>query len=81
MHAIADGRDGHAARITVALAALTTCVLLVGIPLAGVLGGTLATLVAESVVAGLLLVRLVSGCRVGNRVRPSDRERRQWISG
>jgi len=74
-HAIADGRDGRAARIAVTLAALTTGVLLVGIPLQGVLGGTLATLTGEAAVAVGLLVLLVNGRtrRAGSRRTRTDR--------
>lgn len=56
-NAIGDARYSAAAQIAVSIAVLTTVSLTIGIPLFGVTGGALATLCAEGVVAGTLLVR------------------------
>ena len=59
--AVGDGRSRTGARIMVALAALTTLSLLVAVPLLGVLGGVLATLIAEVGVAVAIAVRRSRG--------------------
>ncbi|MGH3764955.1 MAG: hypothetical protein ACRDTX_07375 [Pseudonocardiaceae bacterium] len=61
-NAIGDARYSVAAQIAVSIAVLTTVSLAIGIPLLGVTGGALATLCAEGVVAGTLLVHRLPFC-------------------
>lgn len=70
-HAIAAGRHADAARIACGLAAATTATLAVAVPLAGPLGGSLATLVGEALVAAVLLARMRPGQRTGAPSRKS----------